>query len=415
MASMNNAHALIVGIANYRNVNPLPNTVLEDARDVHKVLVDPALCGYPADPTRVKLIPEDEATRENLLTELDRLAKRADADSVVFLYFSCHGGRLEDGEHAGEYLLPIEADLSSAESLAATALSGAEVADALDSIAARKSIFVFDCCHSSGIGLHKAANAPSFKAAAPDHHLEKLGLGRGWVVMTSSRESELSYILPHAKNSLFTEQLLAGLKGGAASDDEYVRIFSLFEYLQPRVTGARRDQHPVFKAKIEDNFPVALRLGGQKGAIPKVEPGFRYDAYISYVDSEPDSTYVWETLLPRLEAAGLKVAVSNDSEAPGVARIVGIERAIRESKRTVIVLSDAYLNDHMADFQSVLGQTMGIEEGSYRLLPIKIATLGETIPTRLSQLVTLDLTHPKRASREFDRLVNALRGPLPTR
>jgi hypothetical protein len=30
-------------------------------------------------------------------------------------------------------------------------------------------------------------------------------------------------------------------------------------------------------------------------------------------------------------------------------------------------------------------------------------------------LTTLDLTHPRRAEREFDRLVQALQGPLPRR
>ncbi len=416
MASMDNAHALIVGIASYRNVNRLPSTVIDDATDIYEVLVDPNLGGYPTNPAQVKLLPEEEATRGNLVTELHRLAERADTDSVVFLYFSCHGGRIEDGEYAGEYLLPIEADFSSPESVAATAISGTDVASALEKISARKSIIVFDCCHSSGIGLRKASIGLSFKAAAPDHQLGKLGLGRGWVILTSSRESELSYIQPRAKNSLFTEHLLAGLKGGAAGDDEFVRVFSLFEYIQPRVTSVCRNQHPVFKAKIEDNFAVALRLGGQKGAIPRVEHGFRFDAYVSYVDKEPDNTYVWDTLLPKLEKAGLKIAVSNDSVDPGVARVVGVERGIRESKRTVVVLSEAYLADNMADFENVLGQTMGIQEGTYRLLPVKIAPiLEERLPVRLSQLVTLDLTHPSRAEREFDRLVRALQGTLPTR
>jgi len=104
MARMDNAHALIVGIAGYRNVNPLPKTVLDDARDLYKVLVDPALCGYPVDPTRVKLLPQEAATRENLLTELNRLAERVDTDSVVFLYFSPPGpvDRDQGSEPTGE-------------------------------------------------------------------------------------------------------------------------------------------------------------------------------------------------------------------------------------------------------------------------------------------------------------------------
>jgi hypothetical protein len=223
-------------------------------------------------------------------------------------------------------------------------------------------------------------------------------------------------VLPGAANSLFTQHLLAGLRDGIASDDGLIRIFDLFEYLQPRVTVDQPNQHPIFKAELEENFPIALYLGGQKGVVPRDEEGFRYDAYISYVDKEPDAPWVWDTLVPLLEGAGLRIAVSGDVEEPGVARVVNVERGIKQAKRTVIVLSPAYLTNNMADFENVLGQTMGIQEGTYRLLPVKIAPIDEgRLPVRLGMLTTLDLSHPRHAKREFDRLVRALQGPLPRR
>jgi len=70
----------------------------------------------------------------------------------------------------------------------------------------------------------------------------------------------------------------------------------------------------------------------------------------------------------------------------------------------------------MADFENVLGETMGIQEGTYRLLPVKIASLDQSkLPTRLSMLATLNLIHPSRAEREYTRLMQALKGPLPQR
>jgi len=110
------------------------------------------------------------------------------------------------------------------------------------------------------------------------------------------------------------------------------------------------------------------------------------------------------------------VAVSGDVEAPGVARVVNIERGIEQAKRTVVVLSEAYLADNMADFENILAQTMGIQEGAYRLLPIRIVPIDDSkLPMRLGMLTTLDMIHPRRAEREFERLVEALRGPLPRR
>jgi len=223
-------------------------------------------------------------------------------------------------------------------------------------------------------------------------------------------------VLPDAENSLFTQHLLAGLQGGISSEDGLIRIFDLFEYLQPRVTGDQSNQHPIFKAELEENFPVALYLGGQKGVVHRDEEGFRYDAYVSYVDQEPDATWVWDRLVPRLEEAGLRIAVSGDVEEPGVARVVNIERGIRQAKRTVVVLSETYLADYVADFENVLAQTMDVQEGTYRLLPVKIASIDKgRLPTRLSMLTTLNLTQPRRAEREFARLIRALQGPLPHR
>ena len=176
--------------------------------------------------------------------------------------------------------------------------------------------------------------APELKAL-PESYYEALKAGRGRVILASSRSTEYSYVFPGATHSLFTHHLLAGLQGGIPSDDGVIRIFDLFEYLQPRVTGDQPNQHPLFKAELEENFPIALYLGGKKGVVPKDAEGFRYDAYISYVDTEPDATWVWEMLLPRLEGAGLRIAVSGDAEEAGVARVVGVERGIQQAKRTI--------------------------------------------------------------------------------
>jgi len=411
---MDNAHALVVGIANYQNINKLPPTVLKDAQDIHDLLIDPAHCGYP--PDHVQLLLDGQATQAAIRQALADLAARSDADSVVFLYISSHGGRIESGPYADQYLLPVDTVYTSDESLAQTAISGAEFTEALRAIPARKVVVVFDCCHAGGIGQPKEALAPTLKTGFSDDYYDTLKSGIGRAILASSRSTESSYVMPGASNSLFTQHLLAGLKGGIASEDGLIRIFDLFEYVQPRVTGDQPNQHPIFKAELEENFPVALYLGGQKGVIPKDEQGFRYDAYISYVDREPDATWVWETLVPRLEGAGLRIAVSGDVEEPGVARVVNIERGIKHSKRTIIVLSPVYLEDNMADFENVVGQTMGIQEGTYRLLPVKIAPVDEgRLPVRLGMLSTLDFTRPRRAEREFGRLLRALRGPLPRR
>ncbi len=411
MAAMDNAHALVVGIANYENIPVLPPTVLADAQDVAALLADPQVGGYPA--ANVRLLRDGEATKAGLLAALADLAQASTPDATVLFYLSSHGGRIEDGPYAGEYLLPVDTDYSTDQAIAQTAIAGADFTKALAAIPARKLLVLMDCCHAGGIGQPKGVNAPTLKAGLPDSYYDALKSGKGRVILAAARADEFSWVLPNAANSLFTAQLLAGWRGGIASEDGVVRIFDVFEYVQPRVTADHSDQHPIFKAELEDNFPVALYLGGKKGAVPKDTQGYRYDAYVSYVDQEPDSTWVWDTLVPKLAAAGLRVAVSGDVEQPGVARIVGMERAITQAKRIIVVLSPGYMANHIADFENVMAQTMGVQEGQYRLLPVKIAAFSDALPVRLSMLTTLDVTNPARAARAYDRLVAALQGPVP--
>jgi hypothetical protein len=122
---------------------------------------------------------------------------------------------------------------------------------------------------------------------------------------------------------------------------------------------------------------------------------------------------VWDTLLPRLEQAGLRIAVSGDVDTPGVARLINIENGITQSKRTIIVLSETYLADNMAKFENVLVQTMGVEEDSARIVPIKFMPIDSNLlPIRIRQLTIRNLAHPRRPQREFDHLVEGLQKPF---
>ncbi|MFZ1402917.1 MAG: caspase family protein, partial [Anaerolineae bacterium] len=247
MPTLPNARALVIGIANYQAINSLPSTVLKDAQDMADLLVDQSVCGYAR--ANVHLLLDGQATQAAIRQELASLAHGADADSTVLFYISSHGGRIESGPYAGEYLLPVDTRFTSDQKLAETAISGTEFTAALRAIPAGKLLVVFDCCHSGGIGQPKDATAPAFKAGLPDSYYDALKAGRGRAILASSRSTEYSWVLTGDTNSLFTKHLLAGLRGGIAAEDGLIRIFDLFEYLQPRVTGDRKDQHPIFKAE----------------------------------------------------------------------------------------------------------------------------------------------------------------------
>lgn len=53
-------------------------------------------CGYPTD--QLRTLPDATATREGVLTALDRLALQACEDDTVFLFHSEHCADGEDGD-----------------------------------------------------------------------------------------------------------------------------------------------------------------------------------------------------------------------------------------------------------------------------------------------------------------------------
>ena len=94
--SFPHGYALIVGVGHYRFAPYLnvPCTV-NDAEAVAMLLHDPHFCGYP--PANVTLLTGEQATRDEVLTALDTLAKRTTPTDTILLFYSGHGEYSADG------------------------------------------------------------------------------------------------------------------------------------------------------------------------------------------------------------------------------------------------------------------------------------------------------------------------------
>ncbi|HXM49886.1 MAG TPA: caspase family protein [Pyrinomonadaceae bacterium] len=408
MSGLENAYALVAGIANYQNINPLPQTVLKDARDLYDLLIDPNYCGYLDQ--NVNLMLDDKATGAAFRAGLAELAERANEDSTVFFYLSSHGGRIDSGPFSGEYLLPVDTVYTSDESLSQSAISGPEFSAALRKIRARKLVAVLDCCHSGGIGQPKDAVAPTLKIGLPESYYDLLKAGRGRVIIASSRDTEFSWVLPGASNSLFTQHLLAALRGGAVGSGGLIRVFDTFDYLQPRVTADQPAQHPLFKAELEQNFPIASYQGGKAPVTPSIaetDDEFSYDVFISYRHREPDKTWVRKTLLPRLKAEGLRVCIDFECFALSAFLIKEMERAVEQSRYTVSVLTPAYLEGGFAEFEEILAEHLGLEKRQRRYLGIMREPCSPSL--RIRARFWLNMTNSEEFEEGLPRLIHQLR------
>ena len=262
-------YALVVGIANYPHVQPLPSTVLNDAGAVAQLLVDPRRAGYP--PSQVKSLLDRQAAKSGILDGLRWLARRTSPEDTAVFFFSGHGGRLGDGPGAVNYLISHDTRV---DALGPTAISGVELTDALRAVPAGRLVVLLDACHSGGTGdvkLLLAEQVPGVKGNPDDRLYDALAQGAGRVVLASSKSTEVSYVMPGAQNSVFTECLLEALSGRARHrGDGTLRMFDVVEYVWeevPKRAGGR--QHPIFKAQDMDaNFPLALLMGGDKSLAP---------------------------------------------------------------------------------------------------------------------------------------------------
>ena len=280
-------HGVVIGIASYRNVCPLPDAVTNDASDVAAILTSSAHCGYR--PSNVHLLLDGDATLARIRAALDSIANAAGPDDSVVIFFSGHGARFEDTDDPECGMLPVDFDNSTPRT---TILSETEFSAALARISARRLLVLLDACQSGGAGSFKGSGQrESLTIGYSEKLLDRLAQGTGRVLIASSRADQTSIVLENARNSVFTSKLLDALRGEAqTSGDGVIRVFEIFNHVAQMV---KREvpgrQNPIFKASdLEDNFPVALYRAGLKSVSPDVPPGVMPDVWKQLENLMPD-------------------------------------------------------------------------------------------------------------------------------
>lgn len=141
---------------------------------------------------------------------------------------------------------------------------------------------------------------------------------------------------------------------------------------------------------------------------------YEYDVFISH--SEEDAKWVSGTLLPRLEAQGLKVCVSYRDFRLGGYRVDEIERAIFNSRFTLVILTPHYLKSNWTRFERLMRQTLDTDTQEYRLIPLVKEPCE--LPPSISSLIGVDFTNSQKEDSAWPQLLNALQPngvPKPTK
>jgi hypothetical protein len=231
--------AVVIGVSQFRDrrLKLLPYTT-KDAQDFAAVLSDGRYGRFA--PDHVHLITDENATTVRIKTELNWLARTAAPDDLAVVYLATHGSKREKDIAGVNYILTYDTDVSSPDTLYATALPMVEVADVVRTrMKARKAAVFLDVCHSEG--AMAASGAAGLAAAASPATLDRIRQGVGRVIISSSKVDEVSWESERFKNGYFTYYLIQALKQGAAS----VPLTKIYESVRERVYATAQAERKV--------------------------------------------------------------------------------------------------------------------------------------------------------------------------
>jgi len=242
--------SVVIGISQYRAVRSLKYAD-KDALAFYDYLINQI--GVPKE--QVTLLTNDQATLFNLKRSLGTdLKRKAGQKDTVIIYYAGHGAPETDATSPDEdglekYLVPYDADPND---LYTTGLPMREVETIFQRLASDRVIFITDSCYSGATAGRTFATA-SRRAVVSDAFLARLSKGKGRVVLTASKASEVSEERENLGHGVFTYYLLEGLRGKADLDgDGVITVDEAYTYVSKKVPEATgQNQNPVKKGEVE--------------------------------------------------------------------------------------------------------------------------------------------------------------------
>ncbi len=241
--------ALVVGISKYQFPHINLRYAAKDATDFKDYLINEAHFA----PDHVRLLTNENATRESIMSELGDswLPRVARPKDLVVVFVSSHGSPSSMDQSGANYLITYNTD---PQRLYATGLPMQDLSDAIRyRVHAKRILLILDACHSG------AAKASKDLVRAHNFNADQIVQGTGQLVICSSKPDQISWESLRYPNGVFTSHLLKALR----SNGDKTKLADAFTILQNGVEDeVLKDQSelqtPVIKMKWEGS---ALALG----------------------------------------------------------------------------------------------------------------------------------------------------------
>ncbi len=138
-----------------------------------------------------------------------------------------------------------------------------------------------------------------------------------------------------------------------------------------------------------------------------------YDFFISYRHRDPDKTWVRKTLVPALEAKGLRALIDYRDFRLGAPLVTEMARAVEESRFTLAVITTAYIQSNFTELENVMATQLGLENSQVRLIGILRDPDLDISQVRLDirGSLMLDMQDDDEFEVLVERLVGAIKNP----
>src|SRR3954447_17941968 len=218
-----------------------------DAESFADVLKDEAIAGFDV----TMLVNQPHYVVGEAVADFYGGAGRED---LTLLYFTGHGVKDDEGR------LYLAMSNTRREALMFTAISGAQLNEAMDASRSRRKVLILDCCYSGAF--------PAGRTAKSDEGVQTLERfqGKGRAVLTASDATQYAFegddLTGEGTSSVFTHYLVDAISSGAADLDEDgdIALDELYSYVYDRVVAEMPQQRPKKQEDVDGRILIARNV-----------------------------------------------------------------------------------------------------------------------------------------------------------
>lgn len=234
-----------------------------DAAELGRVLADPHIGDFIVRDIRNQPSYAIQAEIEDLFAD-------GRPDDLLLLHFSCHGLKNDSGE------LFFAAPNTRPNRLGSTAVSAEFIHGCMRACRSRRIVLLLDCCYGGAFSSGFRARAGQSANVLDSFPRQRLGGGRGKVVITASSAMEYAFegndlADGRPQPSVFTAALVRGLETGDADRDEdgWISLNELYDYIFDEVRERSPHQTPSRQVDLQGELYIARSPARRISTAPK--------------------------------------------------------------------------------------------------------------------------------------------------